>query len=89
MEVPTLKGSTVVKIPPGTQHDKILRLRGQGIPSLKHQHTGDQLCRVKVEIPTKLTVKQKELLAEFAKESGLPAEEEGEGFFEKMKTLFD
>ncbi len=89
MEMLTLKGSTVVKIPPGTQQDKVLRLRGLGAPSLKGHHVGDQLCRVKVEIPTKLTEKQKELLAEFAKESGLSVDQEGEGFFEKMKTLFD
>lgn len=89
MEVPTLKGTTVVKIPPGTPPDKVLRLRGLGVPSLKGHHTGDQLCRVKIEIPTKLTAKQKELLTEFAKESGLSIDQEGEGFFEKMKTLFD
>ncbi len=89
MEVPTMKGSTVVKIPPGTQQDKVLRLRGLGIPSLKGHHRGDQLCRVKVEIPTKLTPKQKDLLTEFAKESGLAADRDGDGFFEKMKTLFD
>ena len=89
MEVPTLEGSTVIKIPPGTQHDKVLRLRGLGIPSLKTHHTGDQLCRIRIEIPTRLTAKQKDLLAEFAKESGLSPDKEGEGFFDKMKTLFD
>lgn len=89
MEVPTLKGATIIKIPAGTQHDRTFRLRGLGAPSLKGHHTGDQLCKVKVEIPTKLTAKQKDLLTEFAKESGLSLDSEGEGFFDKMKTMFD
>ena len=89
MEVPTLKGTNLIKIPAGTQHDKVFRLRGLGAPSLKGHHTGDQLCQIKVEIPTKLTARQQELLAEFAKESGLALDKDGDGFFEKMKTLFE
>ncbi len=89
IEVPTLKGTQVINIPSGTQPDKVFRLRGQGIPSLKNQHTGDQLCQIKIEIPTKLSSKQKELLTDFAKESGLTVEKDGEGFFEKMKTFFE
>ena len=72
IEVPTLKGTTVMKVPPGTQPDKVLRLKGLGIPSLKHHTTGDQVFTIKVHIPTKLTAKQRELLMEFAKESGMP-----------------
>ncbi|WP_447980726.1 molecular chaperone DnaJ [Candidatus Nitrospira bockiana] len=89
IEVPTLAGHTVVKIPPGTQPDKTLRLKGLGVPSLKGQQTGDQVIRVKVQVPTKLTAKQKELLTEFAKESGVSLDTEGDGFFDKMKTFFE
>jgi molecular chaperone DnaJ len=89
IEVPTLKGTTVMKVPPGTQPDKVLRLKGLGIPSLKHHTTGDQLFTIKVHIPTKLTAKQRELLAEFAKESGMSMEADGDGFFDKMKTFFE
>ncbi|MGA6828365.1 molecular chaperone DnaJ [Nitrospira sp. NS4] len=89
IEVPTLKGDTVIKIPPGTQHDKIMRLKGLGIPSLKGNQTGDQLYVIKVQIPTKLTARQKELLTEFAKESGMVMEADGDGFFDKMKTFFE
>ena len=89
IEVPTLKGMTVMKVPPGTQPDKVLRLKGLGIPSLKGQTTGDQLFTIKVHIPTKLTTKQKELLTEFAKESGMSMEADGDGFFDKMKTFFE
>ncbi|HXF92142.1 MAG TPA: molecular chaperone DnaJ [Nitrospiraceae bacterium] len=89
VEVPTLKGKTVIKIPPGTQHDKVLRLKGLGVPSLKGHQTGDQLCTIKVHIPTKLTPRQKELLTEFAKESGMTLDNEGDGFFDRMKTFFE
>ncbi len=44
---------------------------------------------MKVEIPTKLNSKQKELLEEFAKESGYTKDTEGEGFLDKMKTFFE
>jgi molecular chaperone DnaJ len=89
IEVPTLKGTTVMKVPPGTQPDKVLRLKGLGIPSLKNDATGDQLFTIKVHIPTKLTAKQRELLMEFAKESGMSMEADGDGFFDKMKTFFE
>ncbi len=89
VEVPTLKGTTVIKVPAGTQQDKTLRLRGLGAPSLKGHEAGDQIMKVKIQIPTKLTPKQKELLAEFAKESGMDLDADGDGFFDKMKTYFE
>ena len=60
-----------------------------GVPSLKGQQTGDQVIKVKIQIPTKLSVKQRELLTEFAKESGVSLDTEGDGFFDKMKTFFE
>lgn len=89
VEVPTLKGNTVIKVPAGTQPDKAFRLKGLGVPSLKGQHTGDQIMKVKIQIPTKLTPRQKELLMEFAKESGMTWDADGDGFFDKMKNYFE
>ncbi|OQW32337.1 MAG: molecular chaperone DnaJ [Nitrospira sp. SG-bin2] len=89
VEVPTLKGDTVIKVPAGTQQDKVLKIKGLGIPSLKGGATGDQLYTIKIQIPTKLTARQKELLAEFAKEGGMSMEADGDGFFDKMKTFFE
>ena len=89
VEIPTLKGSTVVKIPEGTQHDKILRLKGLGAPDIKRKQPGDQLVRINIQLPTKLTPRQKELLTEFANESGISPDGQGEGLFEKVKNLFD
>ena len=89
VEVPTLKGDTILKIPAGTQHDKVLRLKGLGVPSLKGGGPGDQLYNIKVQIPTKLSARQKELLTEFAKESGMSMDSTDDGFFDKMKTFFE
>ena len=89
IEAPTLKGTTGLKIPEGTQPDQILRLKGMGAPSIRGSQPGDQLVRIKVQIPTKLTSRQRELLAAFAKESGLSSEPNGEGLFDKVKNMFE
>ena len=57
VEVPTLKGKVPFAIPAGTQPDKILRLKGLGVPSLNGRGTGDQLIQVKLTIPTSLSKK--------------------------------
>jgi molecular chaperone DnaJ len=69
IRVPTLGGDTVeLKVPPGTQPETLLRLKGKGLPSSKSSR-GDELIRVHVTVPTKMTDKQKRLLAEFENES--------------------
>ena len=65
IEVPTLKGSAMLKIPKGTQSNKTLRLRGQGIVDNKG-NKGDQLVKILIDVPKKLSKKQEELLKEFA-----------------------
>jgi molecular chaperone DnaJ len=68
--VPTLDGKASMKIPPGTQNGQVFRLRGKGFPDLHRSGKGDELVKIKVEVPTKLTDKQKQLLKEFAEISG-------------------
>jgi molecular chaperone DnaJ len=71
IEVPTIEGKNVtMKIPEGTESNQTFRLKGNGIPYLGSYGKGDQLVVIKVEIPKKLTKKQRELMEEFAKESG-------------------
>ena len=65
LEVPTLEGRASIKIPPGTQSEKMFRLRGKGVRNVRHGHVGDIYCHVSVEIPVNLTPRQKELLEEF------------------------
>jgi molecular chaperone DnaJ len=64
MEVPTLNGKVVLKVPPGTQTGKLFRMRGKGVKPVRGGPVGDLLCRVVVETPVNLTERQKELLRE-------------------------
>ena len=68
--IPTLGGNAKMKIPSGTPNGHVFKLRGKGFPSLHVSGRGDQLVKIKVDIPTKLTERQKQLLLEFAKISG-------------------
>ena len=72
IEVPTLEGRANLKIPKGTQPDTVFRMKGKGITHLNHHGVGDQLVKVRIEIPQKLTKKQEDIIKEFQKESGKP-----------------
>ncbi len=62
LEVPTLSGRVVLRIPEETQTGKLFRMRGKGVKPVRGGSVGDLLCRVVVETPIKLSNKQKELL---------------------------
>ncbi|MFQ5455108.1 MAG: molecular chaperone DnaJ [Nitrospirota bacterium] len=89
IKIPTIKDPVIIKIPPGTQNGRIFRLKDMGVSRLKGYGKGDQLVKIKIEIPTKLTSKQKELLQEYARISGEKLDVEGNGIFEKVKNFFD
>ena len=77
IEVPTITdGKAKMKIPPGTENGQIFRLKGNGIPYLGLYGKGDQLVKINIRVPKKLTPRQKELLKEF---SSLDGEEAGHG----------
>lgn len=65
IRVPTLEGEAGLKIPPGTQSGEVFQLRGLGIPHLHGSGRGDEQITVKVEVPARLSRKQKELLRQF------------------------
>jgi len=88
IDVPTIDGMVKYNIPEGTQTGTVFKLKGKGIKHLKSSIRGDQYFRVKVEVPTKLTPKQKEILRQFADVCGDEGFEEKKGFFEKMKNIF-
>lgn len=69
IEVPTLKGKTVLEIPPGTQSGTSFRLKGMGIPKLGGGR-GDQYVKVWIKVPTSLTGEQRRLLKEFRRVFG-------------------
>jgi molecular chaperone DnaJ len=86
VEIPTLRGRVEMNVPAGTPSGKVFRLRNQGLPSVEGHKRGDQLVRVFVEVPKKLSDRQKELLREFA---DLEAKSSGSrSFFEKIVDHF-
>ncbi|MDZ7318111.1 MAG: molecular chaperone DnaJ [candidate division KSB1 bacterium] len=90
VEVPTLNGRASLTIVPGTQSGKILRMRGKGIPHLNHSGKGDQLVRVLVWTPTKLTEKEKKLFRELAQSEAVRPPQADKSFFKKVKdALFE
>jgi molecular chaperone DnaJ len=68
VEVPTLRGSKRIRVPAGTKHGTVQRLRGEGPPRANGRGRGDVYYRLEIEIPRDLTGEQKRALAEFAKE---------------------
>ncbi len=88
MEVPTLEGTATLKVPEGTQHGSTFRLRGYGMPHLRGSGKGDLLVKVNVKVPKRLNQKQKELLMEYARESGEEAGLENRGIFDWVKEAF-
>jgi molecular chaperone DnaJ len=80
IEVPTIdKQAARLKIPAGTQIGRVLRLRDKGVPHLRGSGRGDQLIRVRVEIPTELSDEQQRLFRELARTFSPDAEQEPVG----------
>jgi len=67
INVSTLNGKKKLEIPKGTQSGDILRLHGEGIPSLRNGRRGNQIIKIQIKTPTHLTKKQVSLLKEFDK----------------------
>jgi molecular chaperone DnaJ len=67
-EIDTIDGKVSLKIASGTQSEKIYRLKGKGLPSLRGRERGDQLVRVRVHTPEKISRTAKELLEKLAQE---------------------
>ncbi|MCL5042986.1 MAG: molecular chaperone DnaJ [Gammaproteobacteria bacterium] len=92
LEVPTLDGRVKLKIPAGSQTDKLFRMRGKGVTPVRGGATGDLLCRVVVETPVNLTKRQRELLEELREtlqEEGSKQSPRANSWFEGVKKFFD
>ena len=70
IEVPTPEGPISLKVPAGSQHGKLLKVKGRGAPNLKGGGKGDLLARLRLDVPEKLSKKERELLEELRKVSG-------------------
>jgi len=92
LEVPTLDGKVVLKIPPESQTGKLFRLRGKGVKPVRGGPVGDLMCRVMVETPINLSSRQKELLQEFQKtmdQGGSTHNPQASSWLDGVKKFFD
>jgi molecular chaperone DnaJ len=91
VEVPTLKGKAKVRIEPGTQPGKLLRMKGRGIKGLNNTGTGDQFIKLNVYIPKDLTKDERKHIEALCGEEHFDpksAEKREKGFFSKIKDVF-
>lgn len=90
VEIPTVDGKVKVKIDPGTQPGKILRLRGKGIPSVNGYGVGDILVNINVFIPKNISREERKVIEKLAESDSFKPvrSEEEKTFFDKMKDYF-
>lgn len=90
IEVPTVSGKAKIKIEPGTQSGKVLRLKGKGLPSIQGYGTGDLFVHINVWTPRKVSKEERETLEKLrSSENFKPdAEHADKGFFQRMKDMF-
>jgi molecular chaperone DnaJ len=92
LEVPTLDGKVMLKIPAGTQTGRMFRMRGKGVKPVRGGPLGDLMCRVIVETPVKLTGEQEELLKRFdetMKQGGAKHSPQSTGWVDGVKKFFE
>jgi molecular chaperone DnaJ len=89
IEVPTLEGKVKLRVPEGTQTGKVLRLRGKGVPSIRSSARGEQLLHIFVEVPTRMSKRQRELIEQFAEASGTEVSPFTKSFLDKLRDLFE
>ncbi|HED53011.1 MAG TPA: molecular chaperone DnaJ [Phycisphaerales bacterium] len=88
IEVPTLEGRHTLKVPAGTQHGAIFRIKDKGLPNLRSSRRGDLIAITNIEIPKKLSKTQEKLLREFAETEDKNVLPESHGFLDKLKDMF-
>ncbi len=85
VDVPTLTGTTPLRIRAGTQYGELFELSGKGLPNMRSGRRGREIVQVIIETPKKLAAHQKELLRKFAETEDRHVLPESKGFFERLK----
>jgi len=90
IEVPTIEGKAKIKIEPGTQPGKVLRLRGKGLPTVNSYEKGDLLVNINVWIPQKLSKDETKILEKLNESENFKPSPSGKekSFFDRMKEYF-
>ena len=85
VEIPTVDGPAILKIPIGTQPGKVLRMRSKGVPHLRRNGRGDQLVVINVDIPTRLNSDQRLLFEQLADSLGSEVRPQERSFLDWLK----
>jgi molecular chaperone DnaJ len=90
IEVPTVSGKAKIKVEPGTQSGKMLRLKGKGLPNIQGYGTGDLFVHINVWTPTKISKEEKEILEKLRGSENFKPNPDGseKGFFQRVKDMF-
>ena len=90
IEIPTINGKAKIKVEPGTQSGKMLRLKGKGLPQLQGYGTGDLFVHINIWTPSKISKEEKELLEKIQKSDNFKPKLDGseKGFFQRVKDMF-
>lgn len=90
IEIPTVTGKVKIKVDPGTQSGKVLRLKGKGLPQVQRYGTGDMFVHINVWTPQKISKEEREILEKLkSSENFQPKPDKNDkGFFHKMKDMF-
>lgn len=91
IEVPTVNGKAKIKIEPGTQSGKMLRLKGKGLPNIQGYGTGDLLVHINIWTPTKISKEEREILEKLRNSENFVPKMDGseKGFFQRVKDIFN
>jgi molecular chaperone DnaJ len=92
VDVPSLDGNVVLKVPPETQSGSVFRLRGKGVRSVRAHGVGDLFCRVQVETPVSLSAEQKQMLRAFEESiqrEGSRHNPRARSWFDGVKEFFE
>ena len=81
MGVKTIHGEVKLKIPAGTESETVFKLKGYGVQRVNASTKGDHFVKVVIDVPQKLSKREKELYEELAKESGLDIKPQSKGIF--------
>jgi molecular chaperone DnaJ len=91
IEIPTVNGKAKIKIDPGTQSGKVLRLKGKGLPVLQRYGHGDLFVHINVWTPKKVSKEEREILEKLRQSENFKPQPEksDKGFFDRMKDMFN
>lgn len=90
IEIPTVNGKAKIKVEPGTQSGKMLRLKGKGLPNIQGYGSGDLFVHINVWTPTKVSKEEREILEKLKSSENFnpKPEDRDKGFFQRVKDMF-